>query len=162
MILDTENSLWKSNFVTFWLGIKARHSILGHLQSRRIANFDKLALKLCILGKNSFSMNTYVVQVVLCKYGFNSSGKGAILPLKQTNVVTFDPINSHTHLNIIICSLSSCGSSVSQNCTYIQNPSYPTSYTTTGTCAFSVTPLSSGILIIIYKGFHLISCQSKY
>merc|ERR1719278_1566463 len=41
--------------------------------------------------------------------------------------------------------LSSCGSSVSQNCTYIQNPSYPTSYTTTGTCAFSVTPLSSEI-----------------
>jgi hypothetical protein len=41
--------------------------------------------------------------------------------------------------------LSSCGSSVNQNCTYIQNPSYPTSYTTTGTCAFSVTPLSSEI-----------------
>jgi len=40
---------------------------------------------------------------------------------------------------------SSCGSSVSQNCTYIQNPSYPTSYTTTGTCAWSVTPVSSDI-----------------
>ena len=105
-------------------------------------------------------MNTYVVQVVLCKYGFNSSGKGAILPLKQTNVVTFDPINSHTHLNIIICSLSSCGSSVSQNCTYIQNPSYPTSYTTTGTCAFSVTPVSSGKWTITYFGYRYIVAQA--
>merc|ERR1711971_448202 len=41
--------------------------------------------------------------------------------------------------------LSTCGTVVSQNITYITNPSYPTSYTTTGTCAFSVTPLSSEI-----------------
>jgi len=41
--------------------------------------------------------------------------------------------------------LSACGTSVSQNITYIQNPSYPTVYTTTGTCVFSVTPVSSGI-----------------
>merc|ERR1711997_863432 len=41
--------------------------------------------------------------------------------------------------------LSTCGTSVSQNITYIQNPSYPTGYTTTGSCAFSVTPLSSNI-----------------
>merc|ERR1711971_563156 len=41
--------------------------------------------------------------------------------------------------------LSTCGTSVSQNITYIQNPSYPTSYTTTGSCAFSVTPLNSNI-----------------
>jgi len=41
--------------------------------------------------------------------------------------------------------VSSCGSSVSHNCTYVQNPSYPTTYTTTGTCAFSVKPVSSDI-----------------
>jgi len=41
--------------------------------------------------------------------------------------------------------LSTCGTTVSQNITYITNPSYPTGYTTTGTCAFSVTPLSSDI-----------------
>ena len=95
-------------------------------------------------------MNTYVV---LCKQGFTLSGQEAILPLEQTYVVAFDPINIYTHLIIIICRLSSCGSSVSQNCTYIQNPSYPTTYTTTGTCAFSVTPLSSGILTIIYHRY---------
>jgi len=41
--------------------------------------------------------------------------------------------------------LSTCGTTVSQNITYIQNPSYPTGYTTTGTCTFSVTPLNTDI-----------------
>ena len=50
-------------------------------------------------------------------------------------------------LIFIIYRLSSCGSSVTQNITYIQNPSYPTAYATTGTCVFSVTPISSGIII---------------
>ena len=50
-------------------------------------------------------------------------------------------------LNFDIYRLSSCGSSVTQNITYIQNPSYPTTYTTTGTCVYSVTPVSSGIII---------------
>merc|ERR1719192_3268261 len=36
--------------------------------------------------------------------------------------------------------LSTCGSTISQNCTYIQNPSYPTTFSTTGSCAYSVTP----------------------
>jgi len=47
----------------------------------------------------------------------------------------------------VCCSftLSTCGSTVSQNCTYIQNPSYPTTFSTTGSCAYSVTPLSSDI-----------------
>merc|ERR1712038_571856 len=40
---------------------------------------------------------------------------------------------------------SSCGDSVSQNCTYITNPSYPTTYTTTGSCTYTVAPLSSDI-----------------
>ena len=47
-------------------------------------------------------------------------------------------------LNFITYRLSACGSTVSQNITYIQNPSYPTKYTTTGSCVFSVTPVSSG------------------
>jgi len=40
---------------------------------------------------------------------------------------------------------SSCSSSVTKNCTYIQNPSYSSSYTTSGSCAFSVTPPSTNI-----------------
>jgi len=40
---------------------------------------------------------------------------------------------------------SACGSTVTNNCTYITNPSYPSSYTTTTECAYSVTPLSSDI-----------------
>lgn len=40
---------------------------------------------------------------------------------------------------------STCGSTVTQNCTYIQNPSYPSTYATTGSCGFTVTPLSTDI-----------------
>jgi len=38
--------------------------------------------------------------------------------------------------------VSTCGSTVSQNCSYIQNPSYTSTYSTTGDCAYSVTPIS--------------------
>lgn len=41
--------------------------------------------------------------------------------------------------------VSTCSSSISNNCTYIQNPSYPSSYTTTGDCAYNVKPISSDI-----------------
>jgi len=34
---------------------------------------------------------------------------------------------------------SSCGSTITQNLTYIQNPSYPSSYGTVGTCTYSFT-----------------------
>jgi len=40
---------------------------------------------------------------------------------------------------------SSCSSSVTKNCTYLQNPSYSSSYTTSGSCAFTVTPTSTKI-----------------
>merc|ERR1711981_761487 len=41
--------------------------------------------------------------------------------------------------------VSTCGSSVTKNGTYIENPSYPTTYTTTGSCSYKVTPVSSDI-----------------
>jgi len=41
--------------------------------------------------------------------------------------------------------VSTCGSTVSENCTYVQNPSYPSSYTTAGSCEYTVTPLSADI-----------------
>ena len=34
---------------------------------------------------------------------------------------------------------------MTNNCTYIQNPGYPSSYSTTGSCSYTVTPLSSDI-----------------
>ena len=40
---------------------------------------------------------------------------------------------------------NTCGSTVSQNCTYVQNPSYPSAYTTAGSCEYSVMPLNSDI-----------------
>ena len=41
--------------------------------------------------------------------------------------------------------ISSCGSTADQNCTYIQNPSYPSSYSTSGTCSYSIQPVNSEI-----------------
>merc|ERR1711976_11293 len=41
--------------------------------------------------------------------------------------------------------ISSCSGTVTENCTYIQNPGYTSSYTTSGSCSFSVTPLNSDI-----------------
>ena len=41
--------------------------------------------------------------------------------------------------------VTSCGSTVSNNCTYVQNPSYPSSYSTSGTCSYSVSPLNDEI-----------------
>ena len=40
--------------------------------------------------------------------------------------------------------VSSCGSSVTNNCTYIQNPSYPSSESS-GSCSYNVRPLSADI-----------------
>jgi len=47
----------------------------------------------------------------------------------------------------VCCSftISTCGVGITQNCTYITNPSYPSTYTTTGTCAHTVTPLNDDI-----------------
>jgi len=41
--------------------------------------------------------------------------------------------------------ISTCGTGITQNCTYITNPSYPSTYTTAGTCTHSVTPLNADI-----------------
>jgi len=44
-----------------------------------------------------------------------------------------------------VFTLSTCGAKITENCTYITNPSYPTTYTTTGTCSHTITPLNSEI-----------------
>jgi len=40
---------------------------------------------------------------------------------------------------------STCGTTINKNCTYITNPNFPSSYTTTGTCTFTVSKMSSDI-----------------
>jgi len=41
--------------------------------------------------------------------------------------------------------LYACGGTVSRNCTYIGSPSYPTTYTTAGTCTYTISPVSTDI-----------------
>lgn len=44
-----------------------------------------------------------------------------------------------------ILSISACSGTVYRNCTYIDNPSYPTTYTTSGDCSYSVKRCSDDI-----------------
>jgi len=44
-----------------------------------------------------------------------------------------------------IIKTSTCGGSVSKNCSYIENPSYPSAYTTTGDCSFTISRCSTEI-----------------
>lgn len=44
-----------------------------------------------------------------------------------------------------VFSSSTCGSTISENCTYITNPGYPNTYSTTGSCEFTVEKSSSEI-----------------
>ena len=48
-------------------------------------------------------------------------------------------------MNIKFFRVSACSSSVTRNCTYIQNPGYSSVYTTSGSCSYSVTPISTSI-----------------
>jgi len=41
--------------------------------------------------------------------------------------------------------INTCGATVSNNCSYIQNPNYPSSESTGTSCSFSVSPLSADI-----------------
>ena len=49
------------------------------------------------------------------------------------------------YICILYFRVSTCSSTISNNCTYIQNPSYPSSYTTSGNCVYNISPLSSDI-----------------
>ena len=53
--------------------------------------------------------------------------------------------NSLASYIIVLFRLSACSSSVTYNCTYIQNPSYSSVYTTSGSCTYSVTPINTSI-----------------
>merc|ERR1711981_32123 len=44
-----------------------------------------------------------------------------------------------------VFSSSTCGSTISENCTYITNPGYPNTYSTTGSCAWTVEKVNSDI-----------------
>ena len=60
-----------------------------------------------------------------------------------------------------IFSYSACGSTISQNISYITNPNYPTAYTvsSTGSCSYSINPLNSDIcqLRLDFDSFSLAS-----
>ena len=40
---------------------------------------------------------------------------------------------------------SDCGTTISKNISYIQNPSYPSTYSTTGTCSYKVSKVDSSV-----------------
>ena len=58
-----------------------------------------------------------------------------------------------------VFTVSTCGSTVTNNCTYLQNPSYPSSESSGTSCSYSVTPKSDDIcqLRLGTKRIHLLS-----
>jgi len=70
-----------------------------------------------------------------------------------------------------IVKTSTCGGSVSKNCSYLENPSYPSAYTTTGDCSFTITRCSTEICQVRLDFFKAVlqqpasatgSCTSTY
>lgn len=58
-----------------------------------------------------------------------------------------------------VYTVSACSSSVTKNCTYIENPSYPTTYATAGTCAYTVTRTQDDICQIRLDFFDAVLMQ---
>jgi len=58
-----------------------------------------------------------------------------------------------------VIKVSTCGSSVSKNCSYIDNPSYPSAYTTTGDCSYTVTRCSTEICQVRLDFFKVVLQQ---
>merc|ERR1739844_97934 len=58
-----------------------------------------------------------------------------------------------------ITKTSTCGGSVSQNCSYIENPSYPSAYSTTGSCSYTVSRCSTEICQVRLDFFKVVLQQ---
>merc|ERR1712110_922142 len=58
-----------------------------------------------------------------------------------------------------IIKTSTCGGSVTKNSSYIENPSYPSSYSTTGDCSFTVTRCSTEICQVRLDMFKVVLQQ---
>merc|ERR1712110_52849 len=70
-----------------------------------------------------------------------------------------------------IIKTSTCGGSVAKNCSYLENPSYPSAYTTTGDCSYTVSRCSTEICQVRLDFFKAVlqqpasatgSCTSTY
>ena len=46
--------------------------------------------------------------------------------------------------------MSTTGSTISQNSTYIRNPGFPTAYSTSGSLSYTVAKSTSGIFLLFY------------
>merc|ERR1711936_1122060 len=58
-----------------------------------------------------------------------------------------------------VIKVSTCGGSVTKNASYIDNPSYPTAYSTTGSCSYTVTRCSTEICQVRLDMFKVVLQQ---
>jgi hypothetical protein len=66
--------------------------------------------------------------------------KGTCMTLTECNNMGTSDGNCAAGFGVCcVVSVSTCGDTITQNCSYIDNPSYPTAYTTTGDCSYTVT-----------------------
>ena len=108
-------------------------------------------------GRLSWSTRTTSLLILkpkprlLCR-NFRDYGAKPIIVKKQRDEIgiglyTWGPGSSDCAGGFGVCCVfmvSTCATTVSQNCSYIKNPNYPSAYTDTTACSFTIAKCSSG------------------
>jgi len=77
-----------------------------------------------------------------CSAVSTSGVKGVCMTSSECNNMSGGTADGNCAASFGVCcviSISTCGSTISQNCSYIENPSYPSAYSTTGDCSYTVS-----------------------
>merc|ERR1712241_392950 len=77
-----------------------------------------------------------------CSAVSTSGVKGVCMTSSECNNLSGGTADGNCAASFGVCcviSISTCGSSISQNCSYIENPGYPSTYSTTGDCSYTVS-----------------------
>ena len=85
-------------------------------------------------------LHTHTIVLQTCWEILYSLSKGSFWRVSYWGDFFVQPISQN-----FFFSVKTCGASISNNCTYIQNPNYPSSESTGTSCSFSISPLSADI-----------------
>lgn len=99
--------------------------------------------------KKSFGLFTVVqFKQDQCTAQSDSSMYGTCLTQSECNEVSGGAADGNCAAGFGVCcvaTISTCGTTFSQNCTYLTNPGYPSGYSTAGSCAFTFSRASTKI-----------------
>jgi len=97
-----------------------------------------------------------------CSSASTSGLKGVCMTASECNDKGYSDGNCAASFGVCcIQRVSSCGGEVSSNCTYIDNPSYPSTYTSTSSCSYTVKRCQDDICQIRLDFFKAILMQPQ-